>query len=183
MNVLNNVFKKKDKQPWKEFYQGIKPVNPLGDKVVRRMGNKVKGVVSSTIGGNKMTFGYNSLDINTFSRGMEWVIPVVTFGTQPIGYVPPYKPKDTKGYQPPGYVQYPGNSTPSPSSLDATNPMLPPGMTKEDYKEFLKQKRENERTNRENNRDARRSISDTRATYRAVLDTGREGRNWLKFIN
>ena len=181
MNVLNNIFKKNNKQPWKEYYQGIKPVNPLGGDVVRRMGNKVKSVVSSTVGGNKMSFTKDELNIHNFSRGNQWVLPVVTFGTQPIGYVPPYKPlSNTQGekpYQPPGYIP----ST-QPSSIQPTA-TFPPGMSAEEYKVFMKQKREDERANRENSRDARRSISDTRASYRTILDTGREGRNWLKFIS
>ena len=60
MNLLSNVFQGKDgdSQPWKKYYRGIKPKNPLGGDIVRRMGNKVKPVVSSVIGGKEMTFSH-----------------------------------------------------------------------------------------------------------------------------
>lgn len=174
MNVLNNVFKTAGvgkEQPWKKYYTGIKPVNPLGGDVVRRMGNKVKGVVSSTVGGNKMKFGYGK-SIHTFSTSQDNSLAIITFGTQPIGYIPPYKPLQ-------------GSPAPLNNSeiVPIASNLIPPGMSPEDYKMYQKQKRDNERTNRENNRDARRTISDARASYRTLLDTGRESRNWLKFVN
>lgn len=79
-NILVNKLKTSGvggTQPWRAYYKGIKPVNPMGDNIVRRMGNKVKGVVSSS--SNKtMTFSY---------------VGQLTFGYSK-DYVPPYVPPE-----------------------------------------------------------------------------------------
>lgn len=164
MNILENVFQNNGNQPWKQYYQGIKPKNPLGGNI-RRMGNKVKPVVSSIVGGKQMTFK-SVLDKE-----------IVTFRTQPAGYIPPYVPMQQPG-QPP-MPQYTPAYGYSPTAAANVEPKLPPGMTMEDYKMFLKLKRDQERTDRETQREARREISDARASYRTILDTAREGRSWL----
>ena len=60
MSLLSNAFAGKSgvDQPWKKYYKGIKPKNPLGGNIVRRMGNKIKPDVSRRIGGNQMTFSH-----------------------------------------------------------------------------------------------------------------------------
>lgn len=175
MNILQNVFNKNNNQPWKQYYQGIKPQNPLGGNIIRRMGNKVKPVISSVVGGKQMTFSYLNIkeDLNP---------KVATFRTQPPGYIPPYVPlnnqQSEQSTQPSLPIYNPAYGY-SPTAAANVEPLLPPGMTMEDYKAYLKAKREQERTHRETKREARREISDARATYRTFLDTAREGRNWL----
>lgn len=181
MNVLQNVFQKNGQQPWKQYYQGIKPSNPLGGNI-RRMGNKVKPVVSSVIGGKTMQFKYMNKNNATFSKftmdEVDNYIPMeVSFGTKPKDYIPPYKPL-------PGQTPYimPISSPAyaySPTSAANIEPTLPPGMTMQEYKDYLRMRREQERTERETRREARREISDARANYRTILDTAREGRSWM----
>jgi hypothetical protein len=50
-----------EEQPWKRYYKGMKPKNPLGGNIVRRMGNKVKPVLSTSSpaqSGKTMQFHY-----------------------------------------------------------------------------------------------------------------------------
>ena len=106
-NVLVNKLKTSGpggQQPWKRYYNGIKPVNPMGDKVVRRMGNKVKSVVSSSM--NKtMTFSY---------------VGQLTFGYSK-DYIPPYVPPQGA----PPSIQEVQNSSGYPSQPQVLIPKAP----------------------------------------------------------
>lgn len=164
-NVLNNVFKTaglNGEQPWKQYYKGIKPVNPLGGNVVRRMGNKVKSVVSAT---------------NTKQMQFTYMTNLAKFSVDP-NYVPPYKPRyggDTI------YTETPVESPPyryedDYSAYRPPSPFLYQEPLSE--KELYRRRREEERAERERRREARRNVSDTRANYRTLLDTARETRNW-----
>lgn len=151
-NVLQNVFKTagiQGQQPWKQYYQGIKPQNPLGGDFVRRMGNKVKAVVPSTTT-KQMQFSYMNSQVANFKSDPN--------------YIPPYKP--LPGQQPQFYTV---NQT-SPEYYYAGNQPM--------SREEMKARREMERSAREERREGRRAVSDTRANYRTLLDTAREVRNW-----
>lgn len=155
-NVLQNTLQTSGlngQQPWKQFYKGIKPVNPLGGDVVRRMGNKVKSVLPATNTRN-MQFSYMDSGIAHFKSDPN--------------YIPPYKPL-------PGQLpQYYTVEQSSPEYYYSSSP----DQQEITYREQLRRQREYERSAREQRREARRAVADTRASYRTGLDTAREVRNW-----
>lgn len=165
-NVLQNVFKTSGlngQQPWKQFYKGIKPVNPLGGDVVRRMGNKVKSVVSST---------------NTKNMQFSYMTDIAEFKSDP-GYIPPYKP--LPGQQPPQYYSIPQSSPPYTYGgyyPEQPSPVPPYPLQGNDPYYYEKMRRQSEKDARERRREARQSVTDTRDAYRSSLGTVREVRNW-----
>lgn len=166
-NVLQNVLQTSGlngQQPWRQYYQGIKPQNPLG-KVVRRMGNKVKNVVPATTT-KTMQFSYMTNTISNFE-----------------GYIPPYKPLSTRyvqQYSSPELSSMTYRNNDSIGSVYTNEPYYQSSAYSYDYRQpnYYKNSREMERSAREQRREARRAVADVRANYRSLLDTAREARGW-----
>lgn len=160
-NILQNVLKTSGvggEQPWKSFYKGIKPKNPLGGNIVRRMGNKVKPVMSST---------------NTKNMQFSHMDGLVEFKSDP-NYIPPYRPLPGSPYAPQSIASPPYTMAKTETSEEvATKPILTTDAAK-----LEKRRRMMEKEAREQRRESRRAVADARATYRSGLDTAREVRNW-----
>ena len=171
--MLNNVFKTAGidgQQPWKQYYKGIKPKNPLGGDFVHRMGNKVKPVLSTSMN-KQMQFSFMK--------------PIASFSADP-NYVPPYIPK---------YPQNPYNTT---SDINSAGIPIPPSMNQPPQPAYYgnaqpytpgldpimdkKLRVAAERSAREQRREDRQEVSNTRANYRTFLDSAREARGWTNTL-
>lgn len=166
--MLNNVFKTAGidgQQPWKQYYKGIKPKNPLGGDFVHRMGNKVKPVVSTSMN-RQMQFAFMSEDIAHFRSDPNYIPPYV-----PKTPMSPYNTTSepsSSGMYPPAYY---GNAEPYPYPQDYQNPVM-------DRKIRVAA----ERSAREQRREDRQEVSNTRANYRTLLDSAREARGWTNTL-